>query len=241
MRRARAPPGATTAGDGGATHQPYNLIVPRSACPNCRAPISALAEHPGAELAAAGRPLRQLPHPHQRALPAGRAAERAARRRRGVEVRPRLAARPPRMAVTWCLIALTVIDLDHQLLPDSTDAAAAVGRARGFARLARVQPGEPAGQPGRFDHRRGCRLPQPLGRVPRLPPADGEGRHGLRRLQAARRPRRLARLAHAAAHRALFGRRRRGGRHRADRRRAAATAACRCRSARSSRPLAGWR
>ena len=39
----------------------YNLVTPRSACPGCKAPITALQNIPRAELAAAARPLRELP------------------------------------------------------------------------------------------------------------------------------------------------------------------------------------
>jgi leader peptidase (prepilin peptidase)/N-methyltransferase len=101
-----------------AAREPYNLVVPRSACPACRAPIAAWHNIPV---------LSWL-------MLRGRCASCQAR----ISVRypliellcallsaavvwkfgpswPGLCA----LGVTWFLIALTGIDLDHQLLPDS--------------------------------------------------------------------------------------------------------------------------
>ena len=98
--------------------EPYNLIVPRSACPSCRAPISAWQNIPVASWLLLG----------------GRCAHcrtRISVRYPVVELLSGLLAgavawkfgpgwsAAAAMAVTWVLIALTVIDLDHQLLPDS--------------------------------------------------------------------------------------------------------------------------
>jgi leader peptidase (prepilin peptidase)/N-methyltransferase len=52
----------------------FNLVVPRSACPACRAPISAWQNIPGRELPPPARPLRRLPRIDQPALPARRSA-----------------------------------------------------------------------------------------------------------------------------------------------------------------------
>ena len=97
---------------------PYNLVVPRSACPSCRTPI---------------RPLHNIPLLSYLLL-GGRCAHCRARisvRYPAVEalsgvltalVAWRFGYDPAAlcaMLVTWFLIALTCIDLDHQLLPDS--------------------------------------------------------------------------------------------------------------------------
>jgi len=96
----------------------YNLIVPRSACPHCRAPIKAHQNIPvlswlllrgrcaNCSAAISARyPLIELLCGLLTALVAWRF---------GFGL-PALFA----MAVTWFLIALTFIDLDHQLLPDA--------------------------------------------------------------------------------------------------------------------------
>jgi leader peptidase (prepilin peptidase)/N-methyltransferase len=96
----------------------YNLIVPRSACPHCRAPIKAHQNIPVLSwLLLRGRcancgtaisaryPLIELLCGLLTALVAWQF---------GFGL-PALCA----MAVTWFLIALTFIDLDHQLLPDA--------------------------------------------------------------------------------------------------------------------------
>ncbi len=97
---------------------PFNLVVPRSACPGCRAPIRAIHNVP--------------------------VLSWLALRGRCASCQVRISARYPivellcgvlsgvvawkfgfgwqagaALAITWLLIALTGIDLDHQLLPDS--------------------------------------------------------------------------------------------------------------------------
>src|SRR5262249_24102314 len=119
------PPGATAsvaaasaAAAATGTHQPYNLVVPRSACPSCRAPIRAWQNIPVLSwLLLRGRcancrtrisvryPLVEL----LSGLLSGAVAWKFG---------PGWAA-VAAMIVTWFLIALTVIDVDHQLLPDS--------------------------------------------------------------------------------------------------------------------------
>jgi leader peptidase (prepilin peptidase)/N-methyltransferase len=106
-----------TAGAAG-TASPFNLLVPRSRCPACSAPISALHNIPLASYLALG----------------GRCAHcqtRISARYPAVELLSGLmtavvawqlgfgAAAACAMLVTWFLIALTFIDLDEQLLPDS--------------------------------------------------------------------------------------------------------------------------
>jgi leader peptidase (prepilin peptidase)/N-methyltransferase len=111
-------PKGAAPGDPPAAAEPYNLVVPRSACPACRAPIPAWHNVPVISWL----------------LLRGRCASCQAR----ISVRypliellcgllsaavvwkfgaswPACAA----LLVTWFLIALTGIDLDHQLLPDS--------------------------------------------------------------------------------------------------------------------------
>jgi leader peptidase (prepilin peptidase)/N-methyltransferase len=95
----------------------YNLVVPRSACPNCHHPIRALHNIPVLSyLALRGR----CAHCHARIsaryplveLLCGLATALVAWRF-GYSTTAAYAA-----AVTWFLIALAGIDIDHQLLPD---------------------------------------------------------------------------------------------------------------------------
>jgi leader peptidase (prepilin peptidase) / N-methyltransferase len=120
-RQWRAQGDATaTAGKSTASHEvaPFNLITPRSACPRCHAPIAAWQNVPvlswlllrgrcaGCNAGISARyPLVELLCALLSALVAWRLGF-------GVSA---LCA----LAVTWILIALTFIDLDHQLLPDS--------------------------------------------------------------------------------------------------------------------------
>src|SRR5579863_1039139 len=96
----------------------FNLIVPRSACPACKAPITAMQNVPivsylflkgrcaqcGARISAR--------YPFVEALTGILSAAVAWKYGFGW---PTLAA----LVLTWSLIALTFIDIDHQLLPDS--------------------------------------------------------------------------------------------------------------------------
>jgi leader peptidase (prepilin peptidase) / N-methyltransferase len=86
----------------------FNLIVPRSACPACRAPISALQNIPVFSwLFLKGRCA------HCGAAISGRYP---------VAVAWKIGFGAPALAAlvfTWFLVALTFIDIDHQLLPDS--------------------------------------------------------------------------------------------------------------------------
>ena len=96
----------------------FNLVVPRSACPHCRAPITAWQNVPVASwLALRGR-CASCKAPISRRYPA-------------VELATGIlcawaawhfgfgAATACAVLVTWALIALTGIDIDHQLLPDN--------------------------------------------------------------------------------------------------------------------------
>jgi leader peptidase (prepilin peptidase)/N-methyltransferase len=98
--------------------EPFNLAVPRSACPACQAPISALQNIPliswvmlGGRCASCGQPI-SVRYPLVEALSGVLCAAVAWKFGFGW---PALAA----MVLTWFLIALTFIDVDHQLLPDS--------------------------------------------------------------------------------------------------------------------------
>ena len=107
-----APQARQTAGDA------YNLVVPRSACPACRAPIRAAHNIPVLSwLWLRGRcancRARISPrYPLIELLCAALTAAVAWRFGLGWQA-------GAAMVLTWFLIALTGIDLDHQLLPDS--------------------------------------------------------------------------------------------------------------------------
>ncbi len=109
-----APAAATPA----AAQAPFNLVVPRSACPTCKAPITALENIPVISwLVLRGRCAHcgariSLRYPLVEALTGILSAWVAIRFGFGL---PALAA----LTLTWFLIALACIDIDHQLLPDS--------------------------------------------------------------------------------------------------------------------------
>src|SRR5215469_10846894 len=95
----------------------FNLLVPRSSCPSCRAPITALQNIPilswlllRGRCARCGKPI-SVRYPLVEALTAILSGLVAWRFGFGG---PALAA----LVLTWFLIALTFIDIDHQLLPD---------------------------------------------------------------------------------------------------------------------------
>ncbi|MDB6161318.1 MAG: methyltransferase [Gammaproteobacteria bacterium] len=96
----------------------FNLIVPRSACPSCKAPITALQNVPvlsyvflKGRCAHCGAPI-GIRYPIVEALTGVLSAAVAWKYGYGWST---LAA----LVLTWFLIALTFIDIDHQLLPDS--------------------------------------------------------------------------------------------------------------------------
>ena len=167
------------------------------------------------------------------------AAHRHRSRRRGLEVRLRL-ARARRAGAHLVPGRAHVHRHRHQLLPDSlTLPLLWLGLLR-----------QPAGARPRAAARcrwtcaraSSARSPAISSLWTRLPPvqaAHRQGRHGLRRLQAARRARRLARLADAAADHPDRRGGRRGGRHRHPVRCRSRAARPRSRSGRTSRPPAG--
>lgn len=96
----------------------FNLVVPRSTCPHCKSPIPALQNIPllswlvlRGRCASCGRPI-GVRYPLVELLTGILSGSVAWKFGFGF---PALAA----MLLTWFLIALTFIDLDHQLLPDS--------------------------------------------------------------------------------------------------------------------------
>jgi leader peptidase (prepilin peptidase) / N-methyltransferase len=101
-----------------AEHKPYNLIVPRSACPRCRAPIRAWHNIPVLSwLLLRGRcaNCRTAISPRYPIVELVSGLLAGAVMWKFGPGWPAAAA----IVITWFLIALTVIDLDHQLLPDS--------------------------------------------------------------------------------------------------------------------------
>ena len=97
---------------------PFNLVVPRSACPACKAPITAIQNIPVVSYLflrgrCAGCGVRISPrYPAIEALTGVLSAAVAWKFGFGW---PALAA----LVLTWFLLALTFIDVDHQLLPDN--------------------------------------------------------------------------------------------------------------------------
>jgi leader peptidase (prepilin peptidase)/N-methyltransferase len=134
---------ASAAGEAVAAAPPrervYNLVTPRSACPACGAPITALQNIPvvswlvlGGRCAACRAPI-SVRYPLVELATALLSAAVAWRFGFGWESAAGL-------AITWTLVALTGIDLDTQLLPDSLTlplmwlgllAAAYLGRGAG--------------------------------------------------------------------------------------------------------------
>jgi len=100
-----------------AQEPPFNLMVPRSACPACKAPITALQNIPVVSWLALGRKCANCKSPNSARYPLVEAAT-------GILSGfiawhygyggTALAA----LAFTWFLIALTMIDFDTQYLPD---------------------------------------------------------------------------------------------------------------------------
>ena len=117
VRRTHAPRRRRHQRHAGFCRPKYNLVVPRSACPNCHHPIRALHNIPVLSyLVLRGR----CAHCHARIsarypmveLLCGVLTAMVAWRF-GYSATAACAA-----IVTWFLIALAAIDLDHQLLPD---------------------------------------------------------------------------------------------------------------------------
>jgi leader peptidase (prepilin peptidase) / N-methyltransferase len=98
--------------------EPFNLMVPRSACPSCKAPITALQNIPlvswvtlRGRCAGCGTPI-SVRYPLVELLTGLLTAAVAWRFGFGWSA-------VGAIILTWFLVALTFIDIDHQLLPDS--------------------------------------------------------------------------------------------------------------------------
>ncbi len=113
-RSRRDPPGHSAA----ARRSAFNLVVPRSACPACKAPITALQNIPVLSyLFLRGRCANcgvhiSVRYPIVEALTGVLSAAVAWKFGFGW---PAAAG----LVLTWFLVALAFIDIDHQLLPDS--------------------------------------------------------------------------------------------------------------------------
>jgi leader peptidase (prepilin peptidase)/N-methyltransferase len=113
-----APADAPTDPVGTPAPERFNLVVPRSACPNCKAPITALQNIPVLSYLflkgrCAGCGIRISPrYPAIEALSGVLSAAVAWKFGFGW-------AAAEALVFTWFLIALTFIDVDHQLLPDN--------------------------------------------------------------------------------------------------------------------------
>jgi leader peptidase (prepilin peptidase)/N-methyltransferase len=112
------PSGGPELAAAGQTDAPFNLVVPRSACPACKAPITALQNIPvlsylflKGRCANCGVSISPR-YPAIEALTGLLSAAVAWKFGFGFST---LAA----LVLTWFLIALTFIDIDHQLLPDN--------------------------------------------------------------------------------------------------------------------------
>jgi len=109
---------SATAASPAAAPEVFNLLVPRSACPSCRTPITALQNIPllswlmlRGRCASCGKPI-SVRYPLVEALTAILSGLVAWRFGFGW---PALAA----LVLTWYLVALAFIDIDHRLLPDT--------------------------------------------------------------------------------------------------------------------------
>ena len=131
----------------GAHQAPFNLVVPRSTCPACKAPISAIHNIPLLSyLALRGRCARcqasiSARYPMVELLSGLSTAVVAWKLGFGW-------AAACAMLVTWFLIALTFIDLDNQLLPDALTLPllwlGLVASLTGWASSAHALPSDPA-------------------------------------------------------------------------------------------------
>lgn len=113
-----ARPARESAGPANQADAPFNLVVPRSACPACKAPITAMQNIPvlsylflGGRCANCGVRI-SLRYPAIEVLSGLLSAAVAWKFGFGW---PALWG----LVLTWFLVALTFIDVDHQLLPDN--------------------------------------------------------------------------------------------------------------------------
>jgi leader peptidase (prepilin peptidase)/N-methyltransferase len=114
---APAPTTASGPGSGPETPQAFNLVTPRSACPRCKAPITAWQNIPVVSwLALRGR-CASCRHPISARYPLVELATGLLSAAVAWHFGPSAAAACA-LLLTWSLIALTGIDIDTQLLPD---------------------------------------------------------------------------------------------------------------------------
>ena len=157
----------------------FNLIVPRSACPHCRAPITrprrtfrcSRGWHCGAAAPTAAHQSAAR-YPLVEALTGVLTAAVAWKFGFGW---PAGAA----IVLTWFLVALAFIDIDHQLLPDTlTLPLLWLGLA--FALWGPPARRRATGRCTLKPDRGNRRLRQPVERLSSVPPDHWQGRHGVR-------------------------------------------------------------
>jgi leader peptidase (prepilin peptidase)/N-methyltransferase len=96
----------------------YNLVLPRSACPHCGHKISALENIPVVSFALLGGKCRSCSQRISWRYPSIELASSLLALAVAMHFGPTLQALAA-VGLTWSLLALTMIDYDHQLLPDS--------------------------------------------------------------------------------------------------------------------------
>ena len=96
----------------------FNLITPRSACPKCKAPITALQNIPVVSWLALRGKCANCKTPISARYPLVELAHRRAVRRSSPGASATASTALAALAFTWFLIALTMIDFDTQFLPD---------------------------------------------------------------------------------------------------------------------------
>ena len=95
----------------------FNLVLPRSACPHCRHPISALENIPVLSFLVLGGRCRECKAPISWRYPLVEALSAAIAMVVAVHFGVSLQA-VFALLLSWALLALTAIDYEHQLLPD---------------------------------------------------------------------------------------------------------------------------
>jgi leader peptidase (prepilin peptidase)/N-methyltransferase len=108
---------AALAGEEPKAPEVFNLVQPRSRCPSCSAPITALQNVPVVSWMVLGGKCANCKAPISFRYPAVELAAGALALAMAWRFGP-TAALVPALAFVWALLALTFIDLDTQLLPD---------------------------------------------------------------------------------------------------------------------------
>ena len=149
----------------------YNLVTPRSACPHCNAPIRAHQNIPVVSYLLLGGKCancRTKISPRYPIVELATAILSAAVVWRFGWHWQSVAA----LFFTWALVALTVIDLDHQILPGHHYAAPALAGPAAEPRVARRPAAADPRRPRLGHHRRRGGLPDALERLLGLQAAD---------------------------------------------------------------------